>query len=262
MIGLVIVFALFFLAIFGPNIAPYDPNAQDYDAILAPPSAAHWLGADNLGRDALSRLFHGARISLEVGVLTIALAALVGISAGLICAYFRGIADQIIMRIADGIMAFPSLILALALVAILGPSLQSIIIAIAIGNIPKFTRVVRGAALSVVASDYVTAARTIGAGRMRIMASHVWPNSTDPIIVQTSLAIGAAIIAEASLSFLGLGVPPPTPTWGFMLKTGYPYIQTAAWVPIVPGMAIFLTVLGFNLLGDVLRDALDPRITD
>jgi peptide/nickel transport system permease protein len=261
-IGAILVSTLLLLAIIGPSIAPHDPLVQDYDALLSPPTLAHPLGTDNLGRDSLSRLLHGASISLQVGILTVLVAALVGVTTGLVAAHARGAVDQVIMRVVDGIMAFPSLLLALALLAALGPDLRNIIIAVAIGNLPKFARLARGQALAIGASDYIVAARVIGASGGRIVARHVWPNATDPIIVQASLTIGSAIIMEAGLSFLGLGVQPPTPTWGWMLKSGYPYIQTAAWVPIVPGMAIFLTVLGFNLLGDALRDALDPRIND
>jgi peptide/nickel transport system permease protein len=261
-IGALLVGLLLLVAAAGPLIAPYDPLAQDYDALLSPPTVAHPLGTDNLGRDNLSRLLYGAQVSLQVGILTVLLAALIGVSAGLIAAQLRGTVDQVIMRIVDGIMAFPSLLLALALLTVLGPNLRNIIIAIAIGNLPKFARLARAQALAIGASDYILAARVVGAGHARTIAHHVWPNATDPIIVQASLTIGSAIILEAGLSFLGLGVQPPTPTWGWMLKSGYPFIQTAPWVPIVPGLAIFFTVLGFNLLGDALRDALDPRISD
>jgi peptide/nickel transport system permease protein len=261
-IGALVVGLLLLLSAIGPLIAPYDPLAQDYDALLSPPTLAHPLGTDNLGRDNLSRLLYGAQISLQVGILTVALAALTGVTAGLVAAQFRGAVDQVIMRVVDGIMAFPSLMLALALLTVLGPNLRNVILAIAIGNFPKFARLARAQALAIGASDYILAARVVGASHKRTIAHHVWPNATDPIIVQASLTIGSAIILEAGLSFLGLGVQPPTPTWGWMLKSGYPFIQTAPWVPIVPGMAIFLTVLGFNLLGDALRDALDPRISD
>ena len=261
-VGAFVVGVLLLLAVVGPSVAPYDPLVQDYDALLSPPTLAHPLGTDNLGRDSLSRLLHGAQVSLQVGIMTVLVAALIGVTAGLVAAQLRGAVDQVIMRVVDGIMAFPSLLLALALLAVLGPSLRNIIIAIALGNLPKFARLARGQALAICASDYVLAARVVGAGNGRIITRHVWPNATDPIIVQASLTIGSAIIIEAGLSFLGLGVQPPTPTWGWMLKSGYPFIQTAPWVPIVPGMAIFLTVLGFNLLGDALRDALDPRISD
>jgi peptide/nickel transport system permease protein len=261
-IGALLVGLLLLVAAAGPLIAPYDPLAQDYDALLSPPTVAHPLGTDNLGRDNLSRLLYGAQVSLQVGILTVFLAALIGVSAGLIAAQLRGTVDQVIMRIVDGIMAFPSLLLALALLTVLGPNLRNIIIAIAIGNLPKFARLARAQALAIGASDYILAARVVGASHARTIVHHVWPNATDPIIVQASLTIGSAIILEAGLSFLGLGVQPPTPTWGWMLKSGYPFIQTAPWVPIVPGLAIFFTVLGFNLLGDALRDALDPRISD
>lgn len=259
-IAAVMILILCILAVIGPTIAPYPPALQHYDALSVSPSTQYWLGTDNLGRDQLSRLLYGARVSLVVGLASVILGASLGVPLGLTAGYLRGAVDQVVMRIVDGLMAFPHLLMAIVLVAALGTSVTTIVFAIAFSMIARQARLARGQALTISGMDYILAARACGASRLRIIFRHVWPNATDPIIVASSLSIAGAIIAEASLSFLGLGVPPPAPTWGSMLKNGFPYLEKAPWISLVPGFAIFVTVLSFNIFGDVVRDALDPRI--
>lgn len=247
-------------AVFAPWLAPYSPSVQDPFNGLAGFSRAHWLGTDELGRDVLSRLIYGSRVSLQIGVGAVAFGALIGVPIGVASGYLRGIADDVLMRIMDAMVAFPGLVLALALVAATGPSKTSLIIAIGVGNVPWLARVARSQVLSVGQQDYILAARSVGVTPLRIMASHVAPNALQPVIVQASLNIGYAILSEAALSFLGVGVPPPTPSWGSMLQFAFNHLSTDPWLSVIPGAAIFLLVLSFNLLGDAFRDAIDPRL--
>jgi peptide/nickel transport system permease protein len=240
--------------------APYSPTQQDIRNLLRPPSAGHLLGTDELGRDTLSRVLFGAQVSLEVGVIAVGISLVVGSGLGLLAGYARGLTDAVIMRLMDGLLALPTLVLALALVAMLGPSLNNAMLAIGLTGVPIFARLVRGQVLAVRELDYIQAARALGASSQRVMLEHVLPNVTAPIVVQASLTMPAAILAEAGLSFLGLGVQPPTPSWGAMLNTAKGYLQQDPWLAVAPGTAIFLTVLGFNFLGDAVRDALDPRL--
>lgn len=248
------------VAVFAPYIAPADPLAQDYSALMQAPNAEHFLGTDQVGRDMLSRLIYGARISLVVGIISTGVAITIGVPLGLIAGYFRGAIDEVFMRVMDAIIAFPSIILALAIVALLKPSATNVMLAIGITYTPIFARLIRSQALSLRERDFVLAARAIGAPNGRIMIRHIFPNAASPIIVQGTLGLGRAVIAEASLGFLGVGVQPPTPTWGSMLNQGAPLLAHAPWISIVPGVAIFLLVLAFNLLGDALRDLLDPQL--
>jgi peptide/nickel transport system permease protein len=260
-IGLVIIAVFIFAAIAAPLIAPYSPTKQQITNGLKSPSLEHLLGTDQLGRDTLSRVIYGARASLEVGLVAVGIALIVGVSLGLAAGYWSNSwFEAIIMRAMDALLAFPALVLALALVAALGPSLEDAIIAIAIVGIPAYARLTRGQVLSVKEREYVAAARTVGASHFRIMLRHILPNVTAPLIVQSSLGIAAAMLAEAALSFLGVGVRPPTPSWGEMLNAGRGYIEIDPWVIIAPGTAIFLAVLGFNFLGDGIRDVLDPTL--
>ncbi|MGD9892783.1 MAG: nickel transporter permease [Dehalococcoidia bacterium] len=259
-VSLAIVAGIAFVAIFAPLLAPADPLEQDYNALLSAPSAAHPLGTDQLGRDLLSRIMFGARISLLVGVIAVGVAMLIGVPLGLLSGYARGVTDEVIMRVMDALIAFPSIILALAIVAVLQPSLINVMIAIGITSVPLYARLMRSQVLSLREREYIAAARAIGATDGRIMARHILPNSLSPIIVQATLGLGFAVLAEAGLSYLGVGVQPPTPTWGSILNQGAPLLEQAPWLSIFPGLAIFILVLAFNLLGDALRDQLDPRL--
>ncbi len=260
-IGLLIIIVFIFAAIAAPLIAPYSPTKQQITNGLKPPSMEHLLGTDQLGRDILSRVIYGARASLEVGLVAVGIALIIGVAFGLAAGYWSNSwFEAIIMRAMDALLSFPALVLALALVAALGPSLEDAIIAISIVGIPAYARLTRGQVLSVKEREYVAAARTIGASDLRIILRHVLPNVTAPLIVQSSLGIAAAMLAEAALSFLGVGVRPPTPSWGEMLNAGRGYIEIDPWVIIAPGTAIFLAVLGFNFLGDGIRDVLDPTL--
>jgi peptide/nickel transport system permease protein len=258
-IGFALIAIFVLIAIFASLISPFDPIQQNYDQLLKPPSLTHWFGTDNLGRDVLSRVIYGTRVSLTAGVVAVALAALIGVSLGLLAGFLGGVTDNIIMRLIDAMLAFPFLVLAISLAAILGPSLQNAMLAIAVVSIPVFARVTRGQVLSERERDYVQAAKALGANDLRIMLQHVLPNIAGPIIIQCTLSIAGAILAESSLSFLGLGVQPPTPSWGEMLNVARGYLRDAPWTAIAPGVLIFIAVLAFNLLGDGLRDALDPR---
>ncbi|MDO5703660.1 MAG: ABC transporter permease [Paracoccus sp. (in: a-proteobacteria)] len=255
------VFVLFFtlLALLAPVLPIPDPTATDWGVIRKPPSAEHWLGTDEIGRDILSRMIWGARASLMAGVISVVIALGVGVPLGLIAGYFGGWIDQIIARMTDALLAMPFLIMAIALAAFLGPSLTNAMIAIGLSAVPIFIRLTRGQVLSVKTEDYVEGARAIGLGHLRIMGRYILPNVIPPIVVQSTLTIATAIIAEASLSFLGLGQQPPAPSWGTMLATAKNFLEQAPWMAIWPGTAIFVVVMGFNLLGDGLRDALDPR---
>jgi peptide/nickel transport system permease protein len=258
--ALAVVLVTLAATILAPLISPYDPNFANAFNTLKHPSMAHLLGTDQLGRDVLSRLIYGARIDLGIGVGAIAFGTVIGVPLGLFSGYVRGITDEALMRLMDALVAFPGLILALGLVAVRGPSLSNLILAIGVANVPWLARITRGQVLSIRESEYVNAARAVGAGHLRIIFVHVAPNTLAPIIVQSTLGMGYAVLAEAGLSFLGLGVPPPTPSWGSMLQFAFGFVQIDPWLSIVPGLAIFALVLSFNLLGDALRDVLDPRL--
>ncbi len=256
--GLILVAAEGVLALGAPWLAPFDPSAIDPRALLAGPSLAHPLGADDLGRDLLSRLIHGARISMGVGVTAVLLAMVAGVPLGLVTGYVGGRLDEALMRLLDSVMALPALVLALTIAAVLGLGLANGMIAIAIVLVPTFTRLVRGQVLSVKHHEYVTAARALGVPARAILARHLLPNVVNPVIVQAALSVGFAIIIESSLSFIGLGAQPPTPTWGSMVQIGFQYLELAPWFALAPATLIFLAVLGFNLLADGLRELLDP----
>ena len=256
-LGVIVVFVL--AALLAPVIAPYDPVATSWSAIRKAPSAAHWLGTDENGRDVLARVIFGARASLLAGVVSVGIAAVLGVPAGLLAGFVGGWVDAVLSRIVDAMLACPFLILAIALAAFLGPDLKNAMIAIGVTAAPVFMRVARGAAMDVAGNDYIEAARALGNPPWRVAIRHVLPNIVPPVLVQGTLAIAAAIIAEASLSFLGLGQQPPAPSWGSMLNAAQRFLTQAPWLAIFPGLAIFLCVLSFNLVGDGLRDALDPR---
>ena len=256
-VGGAIVLVVLLAALLAIVWSPYSPTQQDIRNLLKPPSLAHPLGTDELGRDTLTRAMFGAQASLEVGIIAVGISLFVGSALGLVAGYLRGLTDAVIMRIMDGLLALPTLVLALAITAMLGPSLNNAMLAIGVTGVPIFARLVRGQVLSVRELEYIQAARSLGAGDLRMLLKHVLPNVLAPIVVQASLAMPTAILAEAGLSFLGLGVQPPTPSWGAMLNTAKGYLQQDAWLAIAPGAAIFVTVLGFNFLGDAIRDALD-----
>jgi peptide/nickel transport system permease protein len=254
--------AIFILAaIFAPWVAPYSASATDFNAVLAKPSWDHLLGTDELGRDILSRIIWGARASIQAGVLATCLAMAIGVPIGLVAGYYRGWIDPVISRVTDVVLAFPFLILAVGLAAIMGPSLLNATIALGVGAAPGFVRVARGETLALREEDYVRAAIANGAGDGTIIFRHIVPNMTSTLLVQATVTIPAAIIGEAVLSFLGLGVQPPTPSWGVMLADAQSYLSQAPRLAVYPGLAIFFCALAFNLLGDGLRDALDPRTT-
>jgi len=256
-LGVVVFFVL--LALLAPAVAPYDPLATSWSAIRKAPSAAHWFGTDEIGRDVLSRVVWGTRASLLAGIVSVFISLAFGIPIGLLAGYVGGWVDALISRMTDAMLACPFLILAIALAAFLGPSLTNAMIAIGVSATPIFIRLTRAQVLQVKVEDYIEAARAVGNSPLRIMWRHILPNIVPPLIVQATLAIAAAIIAEAALSFLGLGQQPPAPSWGSMLNTAKNYIDNAPWMAIWPGISIFLLVLSFNLLGDGLRDASDPR---
>ena len=258
-LGLAIVVLLVFVAILAPLIAPFDPAQQAYAYVRKPPSLRNWFGTDESGRDLFSRVIFGARASLLAGVVSVAIAVSIGVPVGMLAGYRGGLTDALISRITDAMLAIPFLILAIALAAFLGPSLTNAMIAIGVTATPIFVRLTRGQVLVVKTEDYVEAARAVGNGPFRIAFRHMLPNIAPALLVQASLTIAAAIIAEASLSFLGLGQQPPAPSWGSMLNTAQRFLTNAPWMAIWPGLAIFLAVLSFNLLGDGLRDALDPK---
>ncbi|HEY9571180.1 nickel transporter permease [Metalysinibacillus jejuensis] len=260
LIGAMLVLFFVSLAIFGPLLAPQGINEQMLANKLQPPSAEHWFGTDDLGRDVYSRVILGARISLLVGFLSVIASAIVGSFLGIMAGYYGRWIDTIISRLFDILLAFPSILLAIAIVAVLGPSLQNALIAIAIINVPNFGRLIRSRVLSIKEEEYITAAKAIGMSDRRILFSHILPNAMTPIIVQGTLAIATAIIEAAALGFLGLGAQPPQPEWGKMLADARSYFITAPWTMIFPGLSIMLVVLGFNLMGDGLRDAFDPKM--
>ncbi|KEQ03546.1 ABC transporter permease [Pseudorhizobium pelagicum] len=256
-LGIILFFAI--LAAAAPLLPIPDPAATDWSALRKAPSAAHWLGTDDLGRDILSRMIWGAQASLMAGVFSVAIAVFIGVPFGLVAGYFGGWVDQVISRVTEALLAMPFLITAIALAAFLGPSLTNAMIAIGLSAMPIFVRLTRGQVLAVKTEDYVEGARSVGLGHVDIMLRYILPNVFAPIIVQATLTIATAIIAEASLSFLGLGQQPPAPSWGSMLNVAKNFLSQAPWMAMWPGVAIFLVVIGFNLLGDGLRDALDPR---
>ena len=259
MIGGGILFLLLFVALCAPVLAPHDPMEQNLYARLAPPSLEHPLGTDDFGRDILSRMIYGSRISLRIGGASITAALLVGTLLGLWAGYWGGWADTLIMRCMDLLLAFPSILLAIAIVAVAGPGIDNAIMAVSVVLIPQFARLVRSSVLTVRETAYVEAARALGAGQMRILFVGILPNCMAPIIVQTTLGLGTAILDAAGLSFLGLGAQPPMPEWGAMLAGGRELLFEAPWVMTFPGLAIFIVVLAINLFGDGLRDALDPK---
>jgi peptide/nickel transport system permease protein len=259
MLGLAIIVLFVLVAVFAPLIAHYDPAQQGWTSIRNPPSLQHWFGTDESGRDVFSRVVFGARASLLAGVVSVSIALALGVPIGLLAGYGGRWTDAVIGRITDAMLACPFLILAIALAAFLGPSLQNAMIAIGLTTTPIFVRLTRGQVLSVKVEDYVEAARAVGNPPVRIAVKHILPNILPALIVQATISIATAIIAEASLSFLGLGQQPPAPSWGSMLNTAQRFLTNAVWMAVWPGLAIFLAVLSFNLLGDGLRDALDPR---
>lgn len=249
------------VTVFASWIAPFDPvRDADLDNYLRPPGGLFVLGTDTFGRDVFSRIIHGTRVSLGVGVVVQASALTVGMALGLLSGFYGGWTDNIIMRMAEVIFAFPGLLFAIAIMAVIGPSLYNVFLALGLVSWTSLARVIRGAVLSIKQQEYIEAARVLGASNSRILFRHVLPNTVAPAIILVTLGIGGAILAEASLSFLGLGAQPPTPSWGSMLSTGRDYLLQAPWLSIYPGLAIFITVMGFNLLGDGLRDLLDPRM--
>jgi ABC-type dipeptide/oligopeptide/nickel transport system permease subunit len=260
--SMIIVVVFTVCALFAPLLAPYNPYITDTTAgtFLQGPSSRHLLGTDVIGRDLLSRMLYGARVSLGVGVLSTLLGAFLGVFLGLLAGFLGGLIDDVIMRCMDVLLAFPALILALGLLASLGRSVHTLVIAIGIGGIAFLARLVRSQVLSVRELDYVLAARTIGAKDARILFRHIWPNCTAPVIVSLSLGVGFSVLAESGLSFLGLGVPPPTPSWGSLLQDGFQFLRGSAYLSIAPGVAISLLILSLSLIGDGLRDALDPSL--
>jgi len=260
MVGLVVVVALVLVAVFAPNLAPHPPNRQNPLRSLQPPSAEHRLGTDQFGRDILSRLIYGTRVSLRVGLIAVGIAALIGVPFGLIAGYYGGWLDMLISRIVDLMLAFPGILLALVIVSILGPSLFNVMVAVGIAASPNYARVVRGSVLAAKENVYVESARAVGARVRGILGRHILPNILAPVIVLATLGTAGAILSAAALSFLGLGAQPPTAEWGAMLSEGRNYMRLAWWVTTFPGLAIMVTVLAVNLLGDGLRDSLDVRM--
>ncbi len=250
---------LILLSVFASVLAPYDPIKRNFDVAMSPPTAQHFFGTDPLGRDVLTRVLYGGRLSLYVGLASVILSMAIGVPVGLASGYFGGWVDGTLMRIVDLILAFPGIIFAIWLVAMLGPGVNQVILANALFNMPSFARIIRGSVLTMKESDFVLAARGLGASDLHILGSHVLPNVLAPIVVLGSLTISDAILTAASLSFLGLGSQPPTPEWGAMLSDGRPFLQNAWWLSVFPGVMLTLTVLASNIVGDGLRDALDPR---
>ncbi len=257
--GLLIMVLMLFLALIGPTIAPYSPDAVHIRDKVHPPSGTYWLGTDQFGRDILSRFLYGSRISLALSILGVSIAIIIGTALGAIAGFGRRSLDELLMRIMDVLMAFPFIVLAIGLIAVVGPSLRNIVFVVALTRVPEFARVARGAVLSRKHEEFVVAARTVGLSEGRILVRHIMPNILTPVVVLASLAMATAILTESSLSFLGLGVQPPTASWGTMIGDGRNYIGDGFWISTVPGIAISVTILGFNLLGDGLRDVFDPR---
>jgi peptide/nickel transport system permease protein len=262
MVGLTLLGFVLFLAVFADVLAPYTATEQDLTATLQPPSAEHWFGTDSVGRDIYSRVLYGARISLLVAVLVLGVALAIGGTLGALAGFYGGMLDEVIMRVADIFFAFPHFLLAMAVVAALGPGLQNAMIAIAIAYWPRYARILRATILKVRTEPYVEAARSLGLRDRQIIGRHVVPNSVAPVFVQGTMDAGIAILTTASLSFVGLGAIPPTPEWGAMVAVGRDYLLTAWWVPAIPGVFIAITVAGFMFVGDGLRDLLDPTLRD
>lgn len=257
--GLFIVAAVLLAALFAPWLSPFHPNAQDLDSGLSGPSGAHWLGQDKLGRDLLSRLIHGARISIAVGLGTVSISLAIGLFVGALSGYFGGKVDHLFMRLADVLLAFPGILLAIGITAVLGPSLRNVLIALSLMGWVGIARLVRGQVLKVKEMEFVQAARAAGNPPLRLLLAHILPNALSPILVETTFGIARAIVAEAGLSFLGLGVAPPAPSWGAMINEGRHFLFIAPHIAAVPGLAIMATVMAFNFIGDGLRDAMDVR---
>ena len=261
LVGLAIIAFFIVASLSAPLLRPYDPSRdRNLRERLEQPSEAHWFGTDELGRDIFIRVWHGGRISLRVGLAAVAMAVLVGTVLGLVAGYLGGWSDTFIVWLMDILLAFPGILLAIAIVATLGPNLRNALIAISIPQIPIYTRIVRAVVLSVRETEYVQAARALGGNPLRVVLRHVLPNSLSPLIVQLTLSIGVAILDVAALGFLGLGAQPPNPEWGLMIRDGFSQFLRAPWMSLFPGLAIFLSVVGFNLLGDAVRDVLDPRL--
>ena len=260
-LGAAVLLVALAVALFAPLVAPYDPLKQDLGNTLAPPGRAHLLGTDNVGRDVLSRVIWGTRVSLLAGFVSVAMAALAGGLLGLLAGYAGGRIDGLVMRLMDAVLSFPPLVLALALGAVLGAGLGGVLIALAVVYTPTFARLMRGQVLAIRTREYVEAARALGAADWSIAWRHVLPNVATPLVVQASLSVAYAILAEAALSFLGLGIQPPAASWGSMINAGRGYLQQAPWIVFGPGSALFVTVLGLNFVGDAIRDALDPRLS-
>jgi peptide/nickel transport system permease protein len=260
MFGLGVLLIVTLMAFLGPNLAAYDPNAMNFGARFAPPSLEHPFGTDDFGRDTFTRIMYGARISLYVGVVAVGLSATVGSLLGMAAGYGNRLMDEIIMRLMDVLYAFPAILLAIAILAALGKGVGNAMIAIGVVYVPIFARIARAAVLSIRNEEFILAARTMGASDLRILFTHILPNILSPIIVETTLSLAFAILAEAALSFFGLGTQPPDPSWGRMLSEGRNFFRQSVWMGIFPGLAIMFTVMGFNFLGDGLRDALDPRM--
>ncbi len=256
---IVILAAIWLIALFAPLVATHEPLKQSAD-LLQPPSASHWMGTDEFGRDLFSRIVYGGRISLSVGIIAVAIAVLVGSTLGLLSGYVGGLIDTAIMRFIDGLMAFPSIILAILIMAVLGPSLVNLMIAVGISAVPWYARTVRGSTLQVKQTQYVESSQAVGAGTLRIIWRHILPNVAAPIIVLGTLGMATSILAIAGLSFLGLGARPPSPEWGAMLSSARTYMGRASWYATFPGVAIMISVLAMNIIGDALRDILDPRL--
>ncbi len=258
--GAIVIIAMISVAIFAPWLAPYDPYEPDYNNVLSQPAKEHLLGTDAIGRDTLSRIIYGARTSLIIGLITVGCASVTGMLLGLIAGYFGGWTYTIIMRFIDALMSFPMILLALVVAALLGGGIRNVIIALSIGLTPGYTRLMCGQVLSVKENEYVLAGRALGASNRRIMFRHIVPNCFSPLIVVMSMMLGTTILAEAGLSFLGIGIVPPTPSWGGMINSGRQYLLTHPILSFAPGFVIMLVVLAFNMVGDGLRDALDPRL--
>lgn len=258
--GMVVILVLIFSAVLAPYIAPYNPYKQDLKKALVQPCKEHLLGTDALGRDLFSRIIYGSRTSLMVGCVSVGIAAVLGMALGLIAGYFGGMSSAIIMRFIDALMSFPQILLALVIAAMLGGGLKNVMIALSIGLVPSYTRLMCGQVLSIKENDYITAERAIGGSNIRIMVCHILPNCFPPLIVFITLMLGVTILSEAGLSFLGVGIKPPGAAWGAMVYEGYQYVFTHPFLSFAPGMAIMLVVFAFNMVGDGLRDALDPRL--
>ena len=260
LMGGVLVCAFVLVAALAPLLSPYDPVSADFANVLSPPTRAHLFGTDDIGRDILSRVVYGSRISLQAGLFTVAVALCIGLPLGLVAGYLGGRVDNVIMRGLEVVLAFPGLVLALGITAVLGPKLIHALFAIGVVFVPNFARLIRAQVLSVKEHDFVAAARALGASDRRLVLLHILPNCLAPLLVQSSFSVAFGILTEAALSFLGMGTQPPTPSWGIMLSAGRGYHEQATWLGDFPGISIFLSVLGFNLLGDGIRDALDPRL--